>query len=211
MAKKKYHIIPDGYIPTKEEANKYIALPYSANPEVGDKKERALVNMFEKSIPKNKSFEDILAKCVTLNVLANTNIIDVFHVAKHIHELDHEIDIDERLKTGDYKLVNDISKVVIKGKLHHFYSFASKYCSYHQPNLYSIYDRNVALVLMELQKKDSYSNFNRTEDLRDYGCYMRVLEDFRKRYGLMQFSKKDLDKYLWLLGKEWVREYDKKK
>ena len=204
MEKRKY--LPDSYRPTIEEANKYIALTYSDNPEVGNEKERTLVELFEEQMPKNVDIHDILVKCATLNSLANTNIIDVYYVAKHIYDLK----IDERLKNGDYDLVDDISKVKIKGKEHHFYSFASKYCSYHQPDLYSIYDRYVNIVLSELQSTDPFSNF-RSGELRQYKCYMKALEDFRKRYGLIEYSKKDLDKYLWLFGKECVSNYNKNK
>lgn len=203
MTKKKY--LPIGYKPTKEEANKFIDHPYSANPNVGNEKDEALNKLFQECIPENKNFEAILAKCITLNVLANTNIIEVFYIAKHISELN----IDDRLKREDYKLINDISEVDINGKTHHFYSFASKYCCFHNPNMYSIYDRYVDIVLWELQEQDHFSNFKRC-DLKKYKCYMKVLEDFRNYYGFPEneFSKKDLDKYLWLFGKECVNKKD---
>jgi hypothetical protein len=204
MVKKKYQYLPDGYIPTKEEANKYIARTYSAKTEVGDIKEKTIVKLF-REVPENKDISNILVKCATLNSLASTNIIDVFYIAEHIQELK----IDERLKHGDLNLVDEIGKKINVGssKRSH-YSFASKYCSYHHPLKYSIYDRYVALVLTELQKRDYFSDFKRAEDLKKYERYMKALEDFRNFYGFpeKEYSKKDLDKYLWLLGKEWVKK-----
>lgn len=205
--KKKYYL-PDGYQPTIDEAKKYIARPYGS-PLVGNIKENTIVKLF-RDVPENNDINIILVKCATLNSLASTNIIDVFYIAKHIQKLK----IDDRLIQGDLKLVDEIGKKINVGKSKRaHYSFASKYCSYHQPQKYSIYDRYVALILTELQDRHPFSDFKRAEDLKNYECYMKALEDFRKRYGFPEeeFSKKDLDKYLWLLGKEWVSKFDKKK
>ena len=120
-----------------------------------------------------------------------------------------KLNIDNRLEQGDLSLVKAIASKdgdpILPKK---FYSFATKYCSYHQPDKYSIYDRYVGLVLTELQKRDGYSDFKRIEDLTDYNRYMKALDDFRTYYGFPEneYSKKKLDKYLWLLGKEYVNK-----
>jgi hypothetical protein len=38
---------------------------------------------------------------------------------------------------------------------------------------------------------------------------MRVIRDFQKHYGLEQFNVKQLDQYLWQLGKKYFSQYDK--
>ncbi|HBO39045.1 MAG TPA: hypothetical protein DD638_10320, partial [Pasteurellaceae bacterium] len=59
-----------------------------------------------------------------------------FTVAKHIVGLD----IDLRLENWDQALVNDIAVVKVNGqKAINFYSFATKYCSYHFPEGYPSY------------------------------------------------------------------------
>lgn len=197
--------IPQGYKPTVDEVEKYIALPYGENPLVGNKKEEALTKLFGRILPENKNIQDILIKCSALNGLASTNIFEVQYVAEHILALN----IDERLKRGDLSLVDDIGKKIDVGgnRLRSHYSFASKYCSYHSPDVYSIYDRYVDIVLSELQAMDHFSNFKRG-DLKKYECYMKALNDFRNYYGFpeSEFRKKDIDKYLWLLGKEYVNK-----
>ena len=203
MSKK--HYLPNGYLPTADEVEKYIALPYGENPLVGNKKEEAMTKLFGRILPENKNIQDILIKCSALNGLASTNIFEVQYVAEHILALN----IDERLDQGDFSLVDDIGKKIDVGgnRQRSHYSFASKYCSYHSPDVYSIYDRYVALVLTELQKRDNYSNFKRMEALKNYETYMMALDDFRKHYHL-NYTKKDLDKYLWLLGKKYFSKYD---
>ena len=200
----KKNYLPDGYKPTVKEALEYNKKAFSANPNVGNAKEETIVKLCRKSIHQNETLEDVLSKCVVINTLANTNIIEVFHVAKHIFELH----IDSRLQAGDYSLVKDIAEVEIKDKPHRFYSFASKYCSYHYPEKFSIYDRYVDLMLFEFQKRDHFGNFNR-QDLKNYACYMKALHDFKSYYKLEDLTMRELDKYLWLLGKECVQNQSK--
>ena len=94
--------------------------------------------------PKNTDITDILLKVSTLNDFYSTNIFSVYPVAKHILSLG----IDARLKAGDVTLVNDIKQIAINGTERNFYSFASKYCSHHNPLDYPIYDSYVDVVLL---------------------------------------------------------------
>ena len=119
-------------------------------------------------------------------------------MAKHILSLN----IDERLKKGDLNLVKDISNVKIKGGNKCFYTFATKYCSHHQPLLYPIYDRYVDKILCHFRKKDSFCKFDNA-DLKEYPSFISVLDEFQTFYGLEGYNKKELDKYLWQLGKRY--------
>ena len=160
--------------------------------------ENALNRLFFELCASNDDISNVLIKCSALNDFYSTNIFSVFAVAKHIVELD----IDERLKAGDLSLVNDISHVTINGRLKNFYSFASKYCSHHSPEKYAIYDSYVDKVLVYFNKVDEFSDFRR-EDLKDYEKFNKVLMDFRSFYGLDEYNLKDIDRYVWQLGKEY--------
>lgn len=159
--------------------------------------EHALDKLFFNVYPNNTDINDILIKASSLNDFYSTNIFSIFSVAKHILSLN----IDERLKKGDLTLVRDIANISIKGVDKCFYSFATKYCSHHQPLFYPIYDRYVDKILCHFKKKDSFSDFN-SADLKDYASFNRVLEEFQAYYGLEGYNKKELDKYLWQLGKK---------
>ena len=131
----------------------------------------------------------------------------VYPVAEHILSLN----LDDRLKAGDMSLVGDIQKVVIDGAEKNFYSFATKYCSHHNPSDYPIYDSYVDKVLRYFRNQDGFSDFA-NEDLKDYIKFKRILTDFKKFYGLDQYSMKQLDRYIWQLGKEYFpKKYYKKK
>ena len=160
--------------------------------------ENALNKLFYDICPNNTDVSDILIKCSTLNDFYSTNIFSIFTVAKHIHELN----IDDRLRKGDLSLVNDIASVRINDKQKYFYSFASKYCSHHNPKAYAIYDSYVDKCLIYFKKIDKFSDF-RQEELKDYEVFNRVLNDFKAFYGLNKYSLKDIDRYLWQLGKDY--------
>lgn len=160
--------------------------------------EKALNKLFFDICASNKDISDILIKCSTLNDFYSTNIFSIFPVAKHILKLD----VDDRLKSGDLSLVNDIAQVKIGDKTKNFYSFASKYCSHHNPKSFAIYDSYVEKCLVHFNKINRFSNFSH-EDLKHYEIFSRVLIDFKNYYALNEYSLKQIDQYLWQLGKEF--------
>lgn len=167
--------------------------------------ESALHKLFFELCPENKLIEDILLKASTLNDFYSTNIFSIYPVAKHICSLN----IDERLKNGDITLVGDIQKVVIGGVTKKFYSFSTKYCSHHNALDYPIYDSYVDEVLRHFRKQDKFANFNDT-DLKDYVSFKSILIEFRKFYRLEKFNIKQIDQYIWQLGKEYFPKNYKK-
>ncbi len=168
--------------------------------------EQALDKLFFQLCPENTCIEDILLKVSSLNDFYSTNIYSTFPVAKHILALK----IDGRLKTGDLSLVEEIQKVSIKESEINFYSFATKYCSHHNPLAFPIYDSYVDEVLFRFMQQDHFAKFYRYE-LKDYQRFYDILLTFRTFYGLEQYNLKEIDKYLWQLGKTHLpKDYGKK-
>lgn len=159
--------------------------------------EQALDKLFFSVYPNNADIKDILIKVSCLNDFYSTNIYNVFAVAKHIQALN----IDEMLKSGEGSLVEQIALVNMGSKTLNFYSFATKYCSHHQPTKYAIWDSYVDEVLRYFRDVDSFCAFGR-EDLRTYTVFEGVLHRFAAFYGLEMYTLKDLDRYLWQLGKD---------
>ena len=60
--------------------------------------------------------------------------------------------VDERLAHGDLSLVSDIAQMKFGEKSRFNLSFASKYCSWHQPTPYQIYDGVVNQMLWNYQE-----------------------------------------------------------
>lgn len=158
--------------------------------------DRALSKLFS-FFPRNDSLEEILLKVATLNSFYGTNILALHAVAEHIHACN----IDDKLSSNDLNVVEEIAKVTTRGKARRHYSFASKYCNFHYPEAYPIYDSFVDQTLWRFQQRDEFSHFRRSELFQSYSTFRRVIEDFRNYYSLTGLTLKEVDKFLWLSGK----------
>lgn len=187
-------------MPCKEEVKKYL--------DVWDKdtrlveSEKAIRKVFEE-YPKNNDLSEILIKASTLNTLYSTNIFSILPVAENILDLN----IDEKLKNGETDIVNKIGKIKKFDK--NFYSFASKYCCHHNQDEYPIYDYYVERCLVYFNRKEHFYDFTKKE-LRDYDTFKNVVIVFKEHFKLRDFSLRDIDKYLYSLGKENFKRYYKK-
>ena len=161
--------------------------------------EDALDKLFFELCPENKVISDVLLKVSALNDFYSTHIFKVFPMAKHIVALD----IDERLKAGDVSLVGDIQKG--SGTNRNYYSFATKYCSHHQPLDYPMYDSYVQTVMRYYARRDEFFIFS-DSDLKNYERFKIILLAFRSFYGLEAYNLKEIDKYIWLLGKDFFQK-----
>ncbi len=99
--------------------------------------------------------------------------------------------------------------LIINGKERNFYSFASKYCSHHNPDSFPIYDAYVDKILAyfrDLKNTDgkSFATFT-NKALKDYTKFTEVIIKFRDAYALKQ-----IDRYLWITGKKYLpKKYSK--
>ncbi len=182
-------------MPSQEEITRYLSERY---PQHYQDEDRALKILFSGDFRGNKKFEHVLLKVAALNTFYSTNIKGVYRVAEHIYQLD----IDERLEAGDPTLVKDIAKVTFRDKTYHFYSFATKYCADHYPDYYPIYDSFVDDMLRSFRTRDGLLKF-KNDELKDYVRFKAIIDDFIRVYKLPETtSYRDLDHYLWLLGKD---------
>lgn len=160
---------------------------------------KTLLNRF----PENKKIDEIKLKIESINSLYSTNIYGTLNVAKHIQGLN----IDDALINGDISIIPKIATghgiASLKseaGKEINFYSFATKYCSWHNPEEFPIFDRYVEKVLIAYRELGFY-DFKNVE-LKQYERFKRILMGFREYYGLSDFSLKEIDKFLWLYSKD---------
>jgi hypothetical protein len=163
--------------------------------------ELALSELFER-YPNNQDLQIVLIKVIVLDSLYNTNIRmggenALVKVANHILSKN----IDGKLKSGLPELVDEIALINIEGNRRRNYSFASKYCHWHQPEIYPIYDSFVDHLLWAYREQDNFMMFKRIE-LQQYSQYKEVIKRFREFFELTRFDFKELDKFLWGYGKE---------
>jgi len=163
--------------------------------------EEALGGLFD-HYPKNARTSDVLLKVLALNALYSTQIPlygnripTVWEVVDHIVGLG----IDSALELGSPDLVYDIAKIEIRNNIHFNYSFATKYCNWHRPEVYPIYDSRVDEYLWHLQNRGLVSRFDRQE-LKKYRRLKEIVVEFQGRNGLEGFNFKQIDKFLYYEG-----------
>ncbi|MDE6013777.1 MAG: hypothetical protein K2G50_02395, partial [Anaeroplasmataceae bacterium] len=146
--------------------------------------------------PNNTDLTIVAMKIGLIDITNSTNIsrykskISVVELAECIIHIDN---IDERIKHGDPEVVNEIARC--NGKINLF-SFASKYCCYHNKNLYGRDDYSILDTVLKnslpryfddittgqietWQKNFQYKEYNDyiTRKLDELG----IMLDFRKR------------------------------
>jgi len=164
--------------------------------------DQAVKMVFERW-PGNTRQEQVLTKVVVLNSLYNTALYDVLTMAGHIVEQG----VDLKLLQGDMTLVDDIRKGHgIRRKTNKeewdFYSFATKYCHWHAPSNYVMYDTNVDEALKGLNERlGFYRSFSSAMLRQEYSTLKEVINSLASTLGLTNLDYKKLDQALWMYGR----------
>jgi hypothetical protein len=163
--------------------------------------EHALTELFQQ-YPHNRDLRHVLLKVVAVNSLYHTCIYALDTVARHIHA--HAEELDTALAAGSPHIVDKIAKVKVQGKVHNFFAFATKYCSWHQPDKFPIYDSRVDCYLWALQQQRPFAPAFMHPHLWDYPKFHTIAVAFRDAHGLSAFTFKEIDKFLYLQGEPRV-------
>lgn len=202
--------LPEGYKPTFAEAQGFFTVWDNLPNYVAH--EEALRQLFrapDSPYLENTDLSKVIIKVSALNDFYSTNIYRIYDVACKIVSVP---DFDVRLRNGDLRLIDDFQTIKFTDregvtKAITNYSFATKYLSHHQPEKFPIYDSYVAKVLCALRKIYPGIFTFHNDDLRDYRKYADVLDILRREFGLESLTYKELDRYLWQLGKRYFSPY----
>jgi hypothetical protein len=158
-----------------------------------------------KQFPRNTETPHVLLKVLVLNKLYSTRVNDndVDPLARHITGLAIDKHLDQLLDQGSLDAVFLITDCP---NLKQYLSFASKFCSWHNPTAYPIYDGDVRECLWSYQKQDPFAEFQNKGDLYYYRKLVDTVIAFRNHYGLNSLSFKQLDKFMWRAGDRILRE-----
>jgi hypothetical protein len=144
----------------------------------------------------NTNPSHVLLKVVALNRLYSAGVLAVEVLADHIYHNGREIDL--ALAAGESSAIDKISQVTIQGKDFNFFSFATKYCNWHRPEIYPVYDSRVDQYLWSLQKHSRFSDFKHRSDIcKHYIGFLKIMTDLQSFYKLESFTFKEIDKFLW--------------
>lgn len=176
----------------KEIVKKYLDKWYTYRDSKMLEQEYALSTLFQ-HFYQNNNLQNVLVKVSCLNDFYSTNIRDTYSVAKVIYQLN----IDTRLQNGDLTLVDDIVSAIEKkcksGRRE--YSFATKYCSFHRPDVYPIFDSRNEKILRKYRKDISIFPFTLRKSYKDY---VKIINKYKEIFGLDAFSYKEIDRFNWI-------------
>ena len=153
--------------------------------------------------PNNAAPTQVLLKATSINTLYSTQIRlysetipTILEVAEHIVNLC----IDSDLERGEPDVVSRLATIEVASKRPRFYySFATKYCSWHNPKAYPIFDSRVYTYLCHLVNEHCLDRFVQN-DCWIYPRFREIVDEFRNRNGLERFTFKDIDKFLYIQG-----------
>lgn len=157
--------------------------------------DRILAEVFSGQ-PENRDFSVILHKVAVLNSLCRTNIFDIYEVARHIHELK----IDVLLQRHSAEAVEKLRRV--RRLQRDLYSFATKYCHWHCPVAYPMYDASVSKALSYLNR--NYGFHDRLSDAKfraSFEMFKGAIDALRERLSWDNGGYKKLDQGLWVFGR----------
>lgn len=160
--------------------------------------DKALCLLCKELWPENTVIEHVLVKVAILNQFYSTNIFLPYVMAEHIVAKE----IDQRLAQGDPQLVDEIATITFPGKTKswYLYSFASKYCNHHNSEAFPIYDNYVEKVLVHYKDINRFEQFAKS-DLKQFARFAEVVRAFHQFFSLTEFSLREVDMFLFLVGK----------
>lgn len=168
--------------------------------------DEALGNVFC-SFQRNDQLAKVFVKVSILNKLYKTNVYNEIRLTKHIAGINCNGSFDSCLSLGGLEAVELIRKghgIVSKnGNEIDYYSFATKFCHWSNPNHYPIYDSFVDTgirFMVGTEEEIVAPNFN-WGNLKDYVIFKQVIDYFKEVLGFSDLSYKDFDEALWMYGR----------
>jgi hypothetical protein len=116
-----------------------------------------------------------------------------------------DLKIDDRIKRGDFSVVEDLAHITANGKIFYLLHFASVYCNLHRPEVFPIYSE---------QHIDFYKRYSKennlpldAEKINSYDVFSKALNDLVQRLGLTgKMNYLQIRKFGWLYAEAVVKE-----
>ena len=146
----------------------------------------------------NTDLENVILKIAALNnhVVTQNNL--ELTIARHIIS----INPDPRLTNGDTSVVNELVPVDIRQEFQ-CYSFATRYCSWHFPNLYPVYDELIEQTVSEYFKL-SKGTVPDHDQFLEYSTFSQLIDEFIKDLHI-DLDYLELDKFNWLYADQFFK------
>ncbi len=165
--------------------------------------ENELITRCLRKFPENTDPDIVAMKVGLIDITNSTHLsqhkskISMVELADIISSIP---DIDERIAIGDPEVVNEIAKS--NGKVNLF-SFASKYCCYHNRNLYGRDDYSILDTVLKEYLPRYFDDITRGQiqkwqDSFNYQAYNDYISKKLDEYGItVSYRKRKFDHFVW--------------
>ena len=165
--------------------------------------ENELITRCLKKFPQNTDPDIVAMKIGLIDITNSTHLsqhknkISMVELANIITSIPN---IDERIENGDPDIVNEIAKS--NGKINLF-SFASKYCCYHNRNLYEKDDYSILDTVLKDYLPRYFDDITRRQiqkwqDDFNYQAYNDYITNKLDEYGItVPYRKRKFDHFVW--------------
>lgn len=165
--------------------------------------ENELITRCLRKFPENTEPDIVAMKVGLIDITNSTHLsqhkskISMVELADIISSIP---DIDERIAIGDPEVVNEIAKS--NGKVNLF-SFASKYCCYHNRNLYGRDDYSILDTVLKEYLPRYFDDITRGQiqkwqDSFNYQAYNDYISKKLDEYGItVSYRKRKFDHFVW--------------
>jgi hypothetical protein len=159
--------------------------------------ERTVRTLFTQ-FPANTDPSQVVSRVIVLSQFYSARVLNIhaLPLAEHIISME----IDPLLDETSSGAVERITNCAVTRK---YYSFATKYCSWHRPGAFPMWDGNVDEALWAYMKRDGFHRFKR-KDLWEYQAFREIVRAFQSFYSLTSFNFKAIDEFLWIVGEDLV-------
>lgn len=172
-----------------------------------------LLEIYFNDYPKNNDYTTVLHKVILIDFTNSTQLAQhkktftVYTLAKGIMSIPN---LDERIENGDPSVVDAIAELTPIN----LFSFASKFCFYHNREMYSIFDSVVIDTLPQYIdvtksylrecKNDKKDKEKKEADKKSYEDYRDIIDKLIKVYNLESepMIRQKLDHFLWFPNKD---------
>lgn len=123
--------------------------------------------------------------------------VDVDEMAKRLSTISDELNVLFHDESKPHVAVNKILDLFSDECYFKPYSFATKYCNFHNPDKYPIADSfSKGVLYYYFEKKYKQKQFNNYKD------FCEIYGIFKKCVCVKELSVKEIDKSLWMFGKK---------
>lgn len=194
-------------------------LELNAKSVANDKKyggENRLIDKALKDNPSNTDISMVAMKVCLIDMTNGTNLSRNLGKDGGLYKLSEKIiscNFDERVKSGDLTLVNELAKWTKETLNKNLFSFISKYCLYHNFHCYdkddyAIFDSVLCDNLHKYISEDDYqtitnnklfkNSFYKMKDTFDYLTYMKIINHIIESNNItVDKSHRKLDWFIW--------------